>query len=156
MCTIVGVFACFPCFWLQFFCQIIFLSFIILIGSYENCHSLSDKLGSWKTAYRHIALYCILFNCTSKMLLFFFFFFLQIEGKTLHQQKDHNSLYCIIIVFRELNPPNSEVCESPRLKELPDLSKTPNYLFRTDGRDRGPSHVSDPGPLPIVLHRLVV
>ena len=38
--------------------------------------------------YKQTLLYCILLYCVPQML-----HFLQIEGKTLHQQKDYNSLY---------------------------------------------------------------
>ena len=45
--------------------------------------------------YRHTSFYCTALYCAPQ-LGFFVFFFLQNEGKTLHQQKDCNLLYCHI------------------------------------------------------------
>lgn len=44
----------------------------------------------------HTSCYCALLDCASQVLPF-----LQIEGNTLHRQKDYNPLYCLGL---ELNP----------------------------------------------------
>ena len=49
--------------------------------------------GDGNVLYRHTSFYCIPLSCTSQIL-----HFLQIEGRTLHQQKDYNSLKAQVMV----------------------------------------------------------
>lgn len=66
--------------------------------------------------YKHTSFYCALFYCVLQVLRF-----LQMEGKALYQQNNHESLYCdtICYVMVAWNQTRniSEVC----LSQLPTL-----------------------------------